>query len=66
MLFPVWEREFFEKIKENEELRGGVCGYVAQVTPQFDAEIHKKRLFRTETTLVFSIEQHFARPVKIW
>jgi len=51
MLFPIWERDFFEKIKENEELRGGVCGYAAQVTPQFDAEIHPKSRFRMETNL---------------
>ena len=40
---------FFEKVKENEELRGGVYGYAAQVTPLFNAEIHKKGRFRMET-----------------
>ena len=36
---------FFEKVKENKELRGGAYGYAAQVTPLFDAEILKKDHF---------------------
>jgi hypothetical protein len=40
---------FFCKVKENKDFRGDVLEYVAQGNPQFDAEIAKKRRFRTGT-----------------
>ena len=42
------KRDYFEKIQENEKLRGGVYQYAAQGTPQFDAEILKTGRFRME------------------
>jgi len=41
--FPIQSRLVgIGKVKENEELRGDVPRYVAQATPQFDAEIAEK------------------------
>jgi hypothetical protein len=39
------------KVKEGKDLRGGVLLYAAQENPQPDAEIAKKRRFRTRTSL---------------
>ena len=36
-------------LSQNKELSGGVLGYVAQVTPQFDTEIVEKGHLRMET-----------------
>jgi len=43
------EQAVFHKAKENKGLRGGVPGYVAQATPQFDTEIVEKGHLWMET-----------------
>jgi hypothetical protein len=45
MLFPIWERDFFEKIKENEGLRGGAFRYAALATPQFEVYAYLTQRF---------------------
>jgi len=40
--FPTHKPAIFRKIKENKGLRGDVLKYVAQGTPQFDAETAEK------------------------
>jgi len=48
--FPIQKWAIFHKVKENEEWRGGVPRYVAQATPEFDAEIVEKGHLWMETT----------------
>jgi hypothetical protein len=62
-----WERRssrfgnerFFCKVKENKDFRGDVLEYVAQGNPQFDAEIAKKRRFRTGTSQLRATTQRY-------
>ncbi len=49
MKFSIWKRAIFCKVKEIEDLSGGVVLYAAQSNPQIDAEIVKKGCFRTKT-----------------
>ena len=48
--FPIQKWAIFRKVKENQGLRGGVPRYVAQATPQFDAEIAEKGHLWMETS----------------
>jgi len=52
--FLVWKPAVFRKVKEIKHLSGGVVLYAAQTNVQIDAEIAKKRGFRTETSYYFS------------
>jgi hypothetical protein len=47
--FPIQKSAVFHKVKEDEELRGGVPGYAAQAIPQSDAEILEKGHLWMET-----------------
>jgi hypothetical protein len=47
--FPIQKRAIFRKVQEINGLRGGVHLYVAQATPQIDAEIAEKGRFWMET-----------------
>jgi hypothetical protein len=47
--FSIWKRAIFRKVKEIEDLSGGVVLYAAQSNPLIDAEIAEKGRFRTKT-----------------
>jgi hypothetical protein len=47
--FSYGKRAIFPKIKEINQLRGGVDVYAAQASEQIDAEIGEKSRFRMKT-----------------
>ncbi len=49
MQFSIWKRVIFRKVKEIEDLSGGVVLYAAQSNPRIDVEIAEKDRFRMKT-----------------